>query len=132
MAEMLKFSLVSPERMLVSVETAQAQIPGVEGELTALPGHAPFLTTLRPGVVRISAQDGATEYFVTGGFAEISPGEATVLAEEAIERDLLKRSFVEEKLAEAEAALAEAPDYRRIAAAQRVQDLKLALDQLGL
>lgn len=132
MAETLKFSLVSPERMLVEVDTAQAQIPGVEGELTALPGHAPFLTTLRPGLVRVATAEGVAEYFVTGGFAEIAPNETTVLAEEAFERELVKRPYVEEKLAEAEAALADAPAYRRIAAAQKVSDLKLAIDQLGL
>ena len=132
MADTMKFSLVSPERMLVEVDSTQAQIPGVEGELTALPGHAPFLTTLRPGLVRVATAEGMAEYFVTGGFAEIAPDETTVLAEEAFERELLKRAYIEEKLAEAETALADAPDYRRIAAAQRVADLRLAIDHLGL
>jgi F-type H+-transporting ATPase subunit epsilon len=131
MADTMKFSLVSPERLLTSVEARSAQIPGMEGEFTALPDHAPFLSTLRPGIVSVSpAEGGGSEYFVTGGFAEVSPEATSVLAEEAVERDALKREWLEEKLQEAEAALEAAPDHARIAAGQKVNDFKVALDQL--
>ena len=131
MADTMKFSLVSPERLLTSVEARSAQIPGMEGEFTALPDHAPFLSTLRPGIVSVTpAEGGVSEYFVTGGFAEVSPEATSVLAEEAVERDALKREWLEEKLQEAEAALETAPDHARIAAGQKVNDFKVALDQL--
>jgi F-type H+-transporting ATPase subunit epsilon len=132
MAETFKFDLVSPERRLASAEAEMVQIPGMEGEFTALPQHAPFLTTLRPGVVTIHAGGATTAYFVTGGFAEISPEAATVLAEEAIESARIDRGFLNEKLAEAEAALADAPDGAKIAAGQRVNDFRAIIDQLGL
>ena len=51
MADTLQFDLVSPERKLASVEATSVQIPGIGGDFTAMPNHAPFLTTLRPGVV---------------------------------------------------------------------------------
>jgi F-type H+-transporting ATPase subunit epsilon len=132
MADTMKFNLVSPERLLASVEAKLAQIPGTDGEFTAMPDHAPFLTTLRPGLVRVHAEGGVTEYFVTGGFAEVSQTETSVLAEEAIERDLLRRDWLDEKLGAAEAALAAAPDHERIAAGQRVNDYRAVIGQLGL
>jgi F-type H+-transporting ATPase subunit epsilon len=107
------------------------QIPGMLGEFTAMPGHAPFFSTLRPGVVTVHGAETA-RYFVTGGFAEVSPDAASILAEEAVERDLLTRDFLEQKLAEAEAALAGAPEAERTAAAQRVADFRTAIAQFGL
>jgi F-type H+-transporting ATPase subunit epsilon len=132
MADTMKFNLVSPERLLASVEAKQAQIPGTEGEFTAMPDHAPFLTTLRPGLVKVHADSGVTEYFVTGGFAEVSQTETSVLAEEAIERPLLRRDWLDEKLQEAEAALAAAPEHARIAAGQLVNDYRSLIEQLAL
>ena len=53
MADTLQFDLVSPERSLASLEASEVQIPGAEGDFTALPDHAPVITTLRPGVLRV-------------------------------------------------------------------------------
>lgn len=131
MADTLQFDLVSPERRLVSTEAASAQIPGAEGDFTALPQHAPFLTTLRPGMVTVAASGGQKRYFVTGGFAEISPEAASVLAEEAVEAEDLDRGWLQEKLSAAEKALAEAPDHAKAAAGMRVNDFRMALDSLG-
>ena len=86
MADTLQFDLVSPERKLASVAATSVQIPGIGGDLTALPNHAPFLTTLRPGVVRVVTPGETTEYVVTGGFAEVSPTAASILAEQAVLR----------------------------------------------
>ena len=128
MADMLQFDLVSPERMLLSTEASAAQIPGIEGDFTAMPMHAPFLTTLRPGWVTVTTGKGEARYFVTGGFAEISPESASVLAEEAVESADLDRAFVERKLEEAQSAHEAAPDHAKAAAAQRVSDFRAALD----
>ena len=83
MADTLKFELVSPERKLASAEADAVTIPGMEGDLTAMPAHAPFLTTLRPGFVVVRNGANQTRYFVTGGFAEVSDRGLTVLAESA-------------------------------------------------
>lgn len=126
----IKVDLVSPERMLASVDADMAQIPGMMGEFTALPGHAPFLATLRPGVVAIHAGGRADEYFVTGGFAEVSPEAVSVLAEQATPRAELTRDFLEARLGEAEKALEAAPEEMRAAAALRVNDYRTALQVL--
>ncbi|MDX5384126.1 MAG: F0F1 ATP synthase subunit epsilon [Rhodobacterales bacterium] len=84
MAETMQFDLVSPERRLASMQVAQVQIPGADGDLTAMPDHAPLITTLRPGVLRVSGPQGDAAYVVTGGFAEISGEGTSVLAEKAM------------------------------------------------
>ena len=84
MAETLHFSLVSPERELFSGDVNQVDAPGVEGEFGVLPQHAPFMTTLKPGVVKIYEGGEVTPVFVRGGFADVTPAGLTILAEEAV------------------------------------------------
>ena len=84
MADTLSFSLVSPERELFSGDVKQVDAPGIEGEFGVLPSHAPFMTVLKPGVVRIHEASGVTPVFVRGGFADVTPAGLTILAEEAV------------------------------------------------
>jgi F-type H+-transporting ATPase subunit epsilon len=86
MPDTFKFELVSPERLLVSEAVEQVLVPGSEGDFTMLVGHAPVLTTLRPGLLDIGYAGGEhRRYFVRGGFAEVGPAGLTVLAETAID-----------------------------------------------
>jgi F-type H+-transporting ATPase subunit epsilon len=81
----LHFELVSPERLLLSEDVASVTIPGTEGEMGIFPGHAPVLSTLRPGVITVNREQGPAErIFVRGGFAEVNPQGLTVLAETAV------------------------------------------------
>ena len=86
MAGTFKFELVTPERMALSQDATQVLVPGVEGEFTVLPGHAPVISALRPGVIEVTlAESGETErIFVKGGFAEVDADRVTVLAERAL------------------------------------------------
>ncbi|MEM9584348.1 MAG: F0F1 ATP synthase subunit epsilon [Pseudomonadota bacterium] len=100
----MQFELVSPERKLASVEASEVQIPGAEGDFTAMPDHAPVITTLRPGYLKVTSASGTDEYFVTGGFAEVSGESTTVLAERAYTRADMTPELTAELVAEAEAA----------------------------
>ena len=86
MADTMQFELVSPERKLMSAQASEVQIPGAEGDMTAMPGHAPLITTLRPGILKVTAGGQSTEFAVTGGFAEITPEGVSVLAERSLPR----------------------------------------------
>ena len=86
MANTLQFDLVSPERKLASVQATEVQIPGADGDMTAMEGHAATITTLRPGILKAVSAQGTQAFAVTGGFAEISATGVTVLAERAIPR----------------------------------------------
>lgn len=79
------FELVSPEKLLFSGAVESVVAPGADGQFTVLKDHAPVMTTLKPGVVSVTAGDGKLEkLFVRGGFADVSAGGFTILAEQAI------------------------------------------------
>jgi F-type H+-transporting ATPase subunit epsilon len=77
------FDLVSPEKLLLSGEVEQVDLPGSEGDLGVLAGHAPLVTTLRPGILTVYREGGAMRIVVNGGFAEVGPSGLTVLADMA-------------------------------------------------
>ena len=104
MADTMQFDLVSPERRVASLEVTSVQIPGADGDMTAMPGHAPLITTLRPGVLRVESTGGTQEYVVTGGFAEIGEN-LSVLAERALPREEMTQETFDAILEEARAAL---------------------------
>jgi len=95
MADTVQFDLVSPERRLASVAAREVQIPGADGDMTAMAGHAPTITTLRPGILRVVHAGGTDEYLVSGGFAEIAATSVSVLAEEALPRDEVSPAVIE-------------------------------------
>ncbi|MDE4133999.1 F0F1 ATP synthase subunit epsilon [Phaeobacter sp. QD34_3] len=101
MADTMQFDLVSPERSLASLQVSAVQIPGAEGDMTAMPMHAPTITTMRPGVLRVESPQGTSEYVVTGGFAEIGSEALSVLAEKAIPMDEMTRAHLDELIEEA-------------------------------
>ncbi|HJW39643.1 MAG TPA: ATP synthase F1 subunit epsilon, partial [Rhizomicrobium sp.] len=84
MADKIAFDLVSPERLLLSDTADMVTVPATEGYIGAMAGHAPVITTLRPGMIDISKDGTDTRFFVRGGFAEIGADKITVLAEEAV------------------------------------------------
>ncbi|MFT6424154.1 MAG: F-type H+-transporting ATPase subunit epsilon [Celeribacter sp.] len=86
MADTVQFDLVSPERKLASALVTEVQIPGADGDLTAMAGHEPTILSLRPGFLTIKGAAGEEQFVVTGGFAELSAGTISVLAETALPR----------------------------------------------
>ena len=110
MADTVQFDLVSPERLLASVEAKEVQIPGAEGDMTALPDHAPLITTLRPGILKVTSDKGTDEYVVTGGFAEINPTSISVLAEQALPKGDVTQEQFKAMVDSANAALSHAQE----------------------
>ena len=134
MANTMEFSLVSPERSLVSGKVESVQIPGTEGNLTAMPGHAPMMTTLRPGVLHISGgPDGEDDYVVTGGFAEISAEGVTILAEKALHQKEMTQEILNDWVAEARKAWKDATDDNAVAhTAKLMSDMVAMGSHIGL
>ncbi len=110
MADTMQFDLVSPERRLASVQATEVQIPGADGDMTVMAGHAPTITTLRPGVLRVAGPSGTDEYVVSGGFAEITGEGVSVLAEESLHRDEMNQSIYDRMLDQARDAHAKAQE----------------------
>ena len=106
MADRIEFELVTPERLIVSTMVEMVVVPGTEGNFGVLPGHAPLISTIRPGTVDIYEARTITErIFVVGGIAEVTPERCTVLADEAIPPDALDRAALDLELTEIEGNL---------------------------
>jgi len=132
MAEAFQFELVSPERLLLSAKVTDVTVPGSEGEFGVGAGHSPFLSTMRPGVVKALSEDGSKhDYFVRGGFADVSASGMTVLAEQAIPMADLDAGYIAQQIQDASEDVADAKDEDARQAARLVlsqlQELQAAL-----
>lgn len=120
----IQFDLVSPERKLASLEASEIQIPGSDGDFTAMAEHAPVLTTLKPGLLSVKVGNDLMEYIVTGGFVEISGSNASVLAEEALPRNEVDTSVIEGLIEKATIALEDVTAENKDDAEKRLADTK--------
>ena len=119
MAQAFAFELVSPERQLVSGQVLQVVVPGAEGQFTVLANHAPFLSTLKPGVLEVTMADGTKDrIFVRGGFADANPSGLTLLAEEAQRLADMNSASLDQAIQNACEDVADAKDEARKSAAQ--------------
>jgi F-type H+-transporting ATPase subunit epsilon len=112
------FELVSPERLLFSGEVLSVIAPGTEGEFMVLPGHAPLMSVLKPGIVTVEETAAKTSrLFVRGGFADVSSTGLTILAEQAIPIEELDTAKIEAEIKDAEEDVkdAQADEVRRLA-----------------
>ena len=132
MADTMQFDLVSPERRLVSGQATAVRIPGADGDMTAMPDHAPVITTLRPGILSVDMEGGTQEFAVTGGFAEISAEGASVLAEEAMPRDEVTSDFLSERVAKAREVYDSSEGTAVDAAAKLLADMVALGDEIGI
>ncbi len=122
----LHFELVSPAKLLFSGEVTSVTLPGTEGDMGIFAGHAPVLSTLRPGVVVITKDSGAPEkIFVRGGLAEVNPNGLTLLAETAIPLAELDAAALAQQVKDAEEDVADAKDDEtRRRASENLEHLK--------
>lgn len=98
------FDLVSPEKLLFSGEVESVTASGIEGEFTVMKDHAPFMTVLKPGVVRIRGNGRDQEIYVRGGFADVSPEVFTILADLAVPMGEVDGALLDEEIGVADKA----------------------------
>jgi F-type H+-transporting ATPase subunit epsilon len=99
MADRVQLELVTPERLLLSEMVEMVVVPGTEGNFGVLPGHAPLISSIRPGTIDIyEGQTVIRRIFVVSGTAEVTPERCTILADEAMAPDELDRSAIEAEL----------------------------------
>ncbi len=126
MADKIHFDLVSPERLLLSEDVDMVTLPGAEGDFGVLAGHAPVISTLRPGVIEVKG--GSTpdlRLFVRGGFAEVDQTKVIVLAEEAIPLGEFDLAALAQRIRDTEEDFAIAKsDAERARIAERLDHLR--------
>jgi F-type H+-transporting ATPase subunit epsilon len=121
----LHFEFVSPERVLLSGDVDQVDLPGVEGDMGILAGHAPLVTPLRPGILTIINGGSRDAFVVVGGIAEVGPAGLTVLADRAVARDEFDTTILASEIKDAEEDVADATDNaERDRLARRLEQLK--------
>lgn len=119
----LHFELVAPERVLYSGEVEAVMLPGSEGDMTVLPGHAPLMTTLKAGFVVITNHvNEGNRVLVRGGFAEINAAGVTVLAERATPAEELTPEIIDREILTLQTTRDGSPDY----AARQAADAMIA------
>ena len=127
MADQIQFELVSPERLLLSEPVEMVVVPGVEGDFGVLPGHAPLVSTVRPGVIAVFEGGKVVQrIYVARGFAEVTPERCTVLADEVMPFAEVTAEQLAERERAAERELVDAATDAEKAAAQK--DLAVAKD----
>ena len=127
MADRVEFELVSPAKLLVSEPVEMVVVPGEDGDFGVLPGHAPVISLVRPGVIDIH-EDGrvSRRIFVAGGFAEVTPERCTVLAEEAQPVEDIDAALAGERLAAARTAVDNPEDDDERAQRAGLRELRAA------
>jgi F-type H+-transporting ATPase subunit epsilon len=110
MAATFNFELVTPERLVFAGEALQVVVPGAEGDFAVLAGHAPFISTLRPGILEVTLPQGRQRLLVKKGVAEADPARLTVLAQSAVPLEELDGARLAGELQLAQAQAAEAKD----------------------
>ncbi|MEP2784378.1 MAG: F0F1 ATP synthase subunit epsilon [Pseudoruegeria sp.] len=130
MADTMQFDLVSPERSLASFAAKEVQIPGADGDMTAMPGHSPVITSLRPGVVRVQTAEGEKDFVVVGGFVEVTADSVSVIAERAHAGTEVTKADLEDVLAEARAKAGSAATEEKDGAEKFVSDIVALLDAM--
>jgi F-type H+-transporting ATPase subunit epsilon len=126
------FDLVSPEKVLFSGEVSQVDVPGSEGDFGVLAGHAPLVTTSRPGVLVIYSEREAQRIVVDGGFAEVGPAGLTVLANLAVPVDEFDVAALAGMIKDTEEDVADEKDgWNRDKLAQKLDRLKALQAALG-
>jgi F-type H+-transporting ATPase subunit epsilon len=127
MADPIAFDLVSPERLLLSVDAQMVTIPGSDGYMGVLRGHEPLITTLRAGMIDVLGLDGSdSRYFIRGGFADVGADKVTVLAEEAIPMSEMDLQVLDQRIKDAQEDLAAASnETARHKAAEALENLRM-------
>ena len=120
-----RFDLVSPEKLLFAGDVGQVDLPGSEGDLGVLAGHAPLVTALRPGIIVVYREGGDMRVVVNGGFAEVGPAGLTVLADMAVPVEDFDRAVLAGEIKDTEEDAADATDgWQRDKLAHRLDQLK--------
>jgi len=133
MAEAFSFELVSPEALVLSGDANEVVVPGTEGYFTVLAKHAPFMSAVKPGVVKVTMADGAaSQIFVRGGFADVSPSGFTLLAEQAVDLEEFDMADLEQQIQNAQEDVNDAEGDKKVAAQGTLAQLEEAREAVKM
>ena len=128
MSDQFNYKLVTPEKIYLEGDAQMVVLPGAEGDLGVLPNHSNIITSLRPGVIKVTNSDQTQSLFVEEGFIKFSNNELLVIAVGLDEEAALNNDFINDKIENYSSALDAADETQKMRIQKKIDSLKLLLN----
>ena len=128
MSDQFNFKLVTPEKIYLEGDAQMVVLPGAEGDLGVLPNHSNIITSLRPGIIKVTNSDQTQSLFVEEGFIKFSNNELLVIAVGLDEEAALNNDFINNKIENYSSALDAADETQKMKIQKKIDSLKLLLN----
>ena len=128
MSDQFNYKLVTPEKIYLEGDAQMVVLPGAEGDLGVLPNHSNIITSLRPGIIKVTNSDQTQSLFVEEGFIKFSNNELLVIAVGLDEEAALNNDFINDKIENYSSALETADETQKMNIQKKIDSLKLLLN----
>ena len=128
MSDQFNYKLVTPEKIYLEGDAQMVVLPGAEGDLGVLPNHSNIITSLRPGIIKVTNSDQTQSLFVEEGFIKFSNNELLVIAVGLDEEAALNNDFINNKIENYTSALDAADEAQKMKIQKKIDSLKLLLN----
>ena len=128
MSDQFNYKLVTPEKIFLEGDAQMVVLPGAEGDLGVLPNHSNIITSLRPGIIKVTNSDQTQSLFVEEGFIKFSNNELLVIAVGLDEEAALNNDFINDKIENYSSALETADETQKMKIQKKIDSLKLLLN----
>ncbi len=128
MSDQFNYKLVTPEKIYLEGDAQMVVLPGAEGDLGVLPNHSNIITSLRPGIIKVTNSDQTQSLFVEEGFIKFSNNELLVIAVGLDEEAALNNDFINDKIENYSSALETADESQKMKIQKKIDSLKLLLN----
>jgi F-type H+-transporting ATPase subunit epsilon len=128
MSDLFNYKLVTPEKIYLEGDAQMVVLPGAEGDLGVLPNHSNIITSLRPGIIKVTNSDQTQSLFVEEGFIKFSNNELLVIAVGLDEEAVLNNDFINDKIENYSSALETADETQKMKIQKKIDSLKLLLN----
>ena len=128
MSDQFNYKLVTPEKIYLEGDAQMVVLPGAEGDLGVLPNHSNIITSLRPGIIKVTNSDQTQSLFVEEGFIKFSNNELLVIAVGLDEEAALNNDFINDKIENYSSALENAEETQKMNIQKKIDSLKLLLN----
>ena len=128
MSDQFNYKLVTPEKIYLEGDAQMVVLPGAEGDLGVLPNHSNIITSLRPGIIKVTNSDQTQSLFVEEGFIKFSNNELLVIAVGLNEEAALSNDFINDKIENYSSALDAADEAQKMKIQKKIDSLKLLLN----
>ncbi len=128
MSDQFNYKLVTPEKIYLEGDAQMVVLPGAEGDLGVLPNHSNIITSLRPGIIKVTNSDQIQSLFVEEGFIKFSNNELLVIAVGLDEEAALNNDFINDKIEDYSSTLDAADEAQKMKIQKKIDSLKLSLN----